>query len=433
MHVSKLWFLARWLKAFAAESRAVSAPREAGLAEHRTLTPVSPVEAHPTESIQPWCSAPRLAAGQRPRVSVRVLIAHEDATVREAYRRILLDTDVNHDIAVFRELRSRPTSGAASSRVGYVRRFKSFEVTSCHRPEEAVALAQEAALQNRPFAVVFIGVQAGGCSGTWAAAQIRETDPAVEIVLCTGSAAVDPLEIAGLVPPEDKLSHLAGSSTASEVRQMIIALASKWLAERRVVRLAYFDALTELPNREQFRNRLSSAIETARQQCRLLALLYLDLDKFKSVNDTLGHAAGDELLRAVANRLRNSLRFDDSVGSCSAAMARPGNLARLGGDEFTVMLPNLRNSRDAALVAERLIDAVRQPLRLARTWVAVTPSVGIAIYPKDGTDVDTLLRHADAAMYLAKGERTGTHAFFNPAMNGSRASDRSPFARSIST
>jgi diguanylate cyclase (GGDEF)-like protein len=114
-------------------------------------------------------------------------------------------------------------------------------------------------------------------------------------------------------------------------------------------------------------------------------------------------------------------------------MARPGNLARLGGDEFTVMLPNLRNSRDAALVAERLIDAVRQPLRLARTWVAVTPSVGIAIYPKDGTDVDTLLRHADAAMYLAKGERTGTHAFFNPAMNGSRASDRSPFARSIST
>jgi diguanylate cyclase (GGDEF)-like protein len=134
----------------------------------------------------------------------------------------------------------------------------------------------------------------------------------------------------------------------------------------------------------------------------------------------------------VANRLRNSLRFDDCLGSDSRAIARPGDLARLGGDEFTAMLPNLRNSRDAALVAQRLIDAVRRPLRLAGTWVAVTPSVGIAIYPRDGTDVDTLLRHADAAMYFAKGASTGTHSFFNPAMNGSRAADRAPSTRCIS-
>ena len=388
MYLDKLWFMAKWLKAL------------------------------PPESSEPSCASQRQAPGPRPRVVVRVLIAHEDASVREAYRQILLETDVNHDIAAFRELRART---------------KSFEVICCAPAEEAVALTQEAAVQQQPFAIAFIGVQTRGCSGTWAAARIREADPAVEIVLCTASSAIDPLEFGDLVPPEDKLSRLASPSAAGHVRQMIIALASKWLAERRVVRLAYFDALTELPNREHFRNRLSSAIELARQQCRLLALLYLDLDKFKGVNDTFGHAAGDELLRAVANRLRNSLRFADAVGSCRGAIARTGDLARLAGDEFTAVLPNLGNGRDAASVAERLIDAVQQPVRIAGSWVAVTPSVGIAIYPKDGTDVDTLLRHADAAMYLAKGERTGTHAFFNPAMNGSRASDRSPFARSIST
>jgi diguanylate cyclase (GGDEF)-like protein len=332
-------------------------------------------------------------------VIIRVLIAHEDARIREAYRRILLETDVNHDIAAFRELRSR------------FLRTKSFEVTSCARAEEAVALVHEAAVRQRPFAIAFIGVRAGDCSGMRAAARIREADPALEIVLCTGSSAIDPLEFGGLVPPEDKLSHLPSASAASEVRQMLIALASKWLAERRVVRLAYFDSLTELPNREQFRNRLSSAIERARQQSQLLALLYLDLDKFKAVNDTFGHAAGDELLRAVASRLRNSLRVDDGVGYCGGVIARPGDVARLGGDEFTVMLADLRHSRDAALVAQRLIDAIRQPVRIAgNSWVSVTPSVGIAVYPKDGTDGETLLRNADAAMYSTKGKRPGTYS-----------------------
>src|SRR5215831_13478538 len=203
------------------------------------------------ETTGPGRAGQREVPSQRPRVVVRVLIAHEDARIRDAYRRILLETDVNHDIAAFRELRPRT---------------KSFEVICCGRAEEAVALAQEAAVQQRPFAIAFIGVEASSCSGTWAAAGIRKADPAIEIVLCTARSAIDPLEFGGLVPPEDKLSHLPSDSASSEVRQMIIALASKWLAERRVVRLAYFDALTELPNREQFRTRLSSAIERARQQ-----------------------------------------------------------------------------------------------------------------------------------------------------------------------
>jgi diguanylate cyclase (GGDEF)-like protein len=356
--------------------------------------------------------------------------------IRDAYRRILLETDVNHDIAAFRELRSRAphTVDSLYSRTSSLARTRGFEVTCCGRADEAVALAEEAALRQRPFAVAFIGVQAGDCSGTWAAASIRKADPAVEIVLCTGHSAIDPLEYGGLVPPEDKLSHLASDAGANEVRQMMIALASKWLAERRVVRLAYFDTLTELPNREQLHSRLSSAIATAHQHSRLLALLYLDLDRFKGVNDTLGHAAGDELLRAVAHRLRNGLRFTDGFGSGSGAIERAGDVARLGGDEFIALLPDIRNGRDAAPVAERLIAAIRRPVRIADSWVAVTPSVGIAIYPKDGADGDTLLRNADAAMYAAKDQRPGSYSFFDPAMNdaASRVPERSPFTHCIS-
>jgi diguanylate cyclase (GGDEF)-like protein len=147
-----------------------------------------------------------------------------------------------------------------------------------------------------------------------------------------------------------------------------------------------------------------------------LALLYLDIDKFKGINDTFGHAAGDELLRVAASRLRNSLRFADGVGAGTGAIACAGDVARLCGDEFTAMLPDIRNRSDAASVAERLIDAIRQPVRIAGGWVAVTPSVGIAIYPNDGTDAETLLRNADAAMYVAKGQQPGTYSFFDPAM-----------------
>src|SRR5262249_18427546 len=203
-----------------------------------------------------------------------------------------------------------------------------------------------------------------------------------------------------------------------EVRQMTIALGSKWRAERRIVRLAYFDTLTGLPNREQSHNRLVGALAAAKEKGGSLAVLYLDLDNFKRVNDTLGHAVGDELLCVVAERLRSSLRYGgDSSPPGSADSARPGDLARLGGDEFLVLLPNLRGAADAGSVAERLIQALREPMQLAMNSLVVTPSVGIALYPRDGADAGTPLPHADLAMYFAKRRSPGTYAFFDVAMN----------------
>jgi len=352
--------------------------------------------------------------------AIRVLVVDDEAEIRDAYRQILVDSDANQEIAGFRELRSRlfrkaPTESSQSRTVS---RSVTFDAVFCDQAEAGVAAVKESLARNEPFAVVFLDVRMPpGKDGVWAAKQIRELDPAVEIVICTAYSDADPCDIGGMVPPEDKLSYLQKPFHPHEVRQLSIALASKWRAERRIVRLAYFDTLTGLPNREQSRNRLSGALQVAKENGRLLAVLYLDLDNFKRVNDTLGHAAGDQLLCVVAERLRNSLRYGNDSSSATAGSTRPGDIARLGGDEFLVLLPNLRSTVDAGSVAERLILAVRDPIQLGTNSLVVSPSIGIAIYPQDGTDGETLLRNADLAMYFAKRRNPGTFAFFDVSMN----------------
>jgi diguanylate cyclase (GGDEF)-like protein len=354
------------------------------------------------------------------RQAIRVLVVDDEADVRDAYRQILLDTEVSQDVAAFRDLRSRlfknPSKDAPSARPAP--RAATFDTVFCDGAEAAVEAVGAALAQDQPFGVAFLDMRMpSGRDGVWAATQIRELDPAIEIVICTAYSDVDPGEIGGLVPPEDKLSYLQKPFHPHEVRQMTIALGSKWRAERRIVQLAYFDSLTGLPNRQQSQSRLLAAIEAAQAQQRTLALLYLDLDNFKRVNDTLGHAVGDELLREVARRLRDSLRYDHEAGLSSDARHRPGDLARLGGDEFLVLLPNLRSAADASAVAARLIQALREPVHLARNALVVTPSIGIALYPQDGADAEALLRNADLAMYYAKRKSPGTFAYYDPAMN----------------
>jgi diguanylate cyclase (GGDEF)-like protein len=354
------------------------------------------------------------------RTPVRVLVVDDEPDIRDAYRQILLETEISQDIAGFRELRARlfAKSAVAPSPQKDVTRGATFDPVFCEQAESAVAAVGEALAHDQPFAVVFLDVRMPpGRDGVWAATKIRELDPAIEIVICTAYSDVDPCEIGGMVPPEDKLSYLQKPFHPHEVRQMAIALGSKWRAERRIVKLAYFDALTGLPNREQSRNRLVGAIEAAKQHGRSVAVLYLDLDNFKRVNDTLGHAVGDELLCLVAKRLRNSLRCSNSTSEETDAGDRPGDLARLGGDEFMVMLPNLRSARDAGTVAARLIRGLREPVQLALNSLVVTPSIGIAVFPQDAPDSDTLLRNADLAMYFAKRKNPGTFAFYDVSMN----------------
>ncbi len=175
-------------------------------------------------------------------------------------------------------------------------------------------------------------------------------------------------------------------------------------ANARLQHAATHDALTGLPNRVLLADRLGQAIAQAASHDVRFAVLVVDLDRFKSINDSLGHIAGDELLQEVARRLSGLLRKDDT-------------LARLGGDEFVLVAREVSTAQDAEAVALKVLSHVAQPLRLAGLDVHVSPSVGIALCPDDGVDSETLLQHADAAMYHAKKKGRNTFQFFAPAMN----------------
>ena len=175
-------------------------------------------------------------------------------------------------------------------------------------------------------------------------------------------------------------------------------------AEEQIKSLAYHDALTGLPNRRLFQDRLSVAVAQAHRNGQRLAVLYLDLDRFKPVNDSLGHAAGDRLIQDVAERLRTCLREGDTV-------------ARLGGDEFTLLLPGVSQVVDAARVAEKVLDTLRVPFQIEGREIFATASIGISLYPEDGHDVETLVKNADAAMYRAKQQGRDNYQLYTPALN----------------
>ena len=196
-------------------------------------------------------------------------------------------------------------------------------------------------------------------------------------------------------------------------------------AEDKIRHLANFDALTGLPNRRQLLWRTERALEHARRHGHLCALLLIDLDRFKVINDTLGHAAGDELLTEVARRLRSCVRHSDQVmeSSVEAGSSRAHRtleaVGRLGGDEFVALLPEVATEHDAERVAARILDAMRQPIQVAGQECFVTASVGVALFPRDGQNVLDLMRNSDMAMYSAKASGRNAAAVYAPSLSTS--------------
>lgn len=188
-----------------------------------------------------------------------------------------------------------------------------------------------------------------------------------------------------------------------------------------IEQLAFFDTVTGLPNRAYFIDRLSHLVATAQRYQRCMALMFIDLDQFKRVNDTWGHEAGDLLLKQVSLRISDTLRKCDVMVRFDGEEPHP--LARLGGDEFVVLLPQIRKPEDAGIVARRIVGSLKEPFKIENNELLVSVSIGISIFPNDGTDEKTLLRHADAAMYRVKEEgRNGFH-YYESGMN-SRAIER---------
>ncbi|MCC6533899.1 MAG: EAL domain-containing protein [Burkholderiales bacterium] len=189
-------------------------------------------------------------------------------------------------------------------------------------------------------------------------------------------------------------------------------------AEQQIRHLAMYDTLTDLPNRQFFKEQLGHSIAHVARWSQKLAVIVLDLDRFKRINDTLGRNVGDQLLAAVSARLTQSLRSADHVTRVDPSPL-PGNVARLGGDEFTVQLTGLAQAADAGKVARRILSALAQPFTLNGHEIVVTASAGIAVYPCDGEDADTLLKNADSAMYHAKDHGKDDYQYFSPSMNAS--------------
>jgi diguanylate cyclase (GGDEF)-like protein/PAS domain S-box-containing protein len=182
--------------------------------------------------------------------------------------------------------------------------------------------------------------------------------------------------------------------------------------EQKLFHLAQHDSLTELPNRILLRDRLTQAIALATRRSNKLAVLFVDLDRFKHINDSLGHEIGDKLLQSIAKRLTDCVRSSDTVG-------------RLGGDEFVVVLPEIADAGDAGLVSTKVLSALTAVHRVGQQSLYISASIGISVFPDDGLDGDTLIKNADIAMYRVKQTGRNAHKFFKAGINA-RAVERQP-------
>ncbi|MEW8143980.1 MAG: EAL domain-containing protein [Candidatus Thiodiazotropha endolucinida] len=209
-----------------------------------------------------------------------------------------------------------------------------------------------------------------------------------------GDAYPEWLTISAVKDGNDETTHYVGVFTdISQIKE----------AQDQINFLAHHDALTRLPNRALFRERFDHALMHARRENTSIALLFLDLDRFKTVNDTLGHPVGDQVLLEVSKRMNQIIRASDT-------------LARLGGDEFVLLLEEQTDAQHAAVVARKLIDLFSRPMIIGEHELVVTASIGITLYPNDGDDSDKLIRHADRAMYEAKQQGRNTYRFFTRAL-----------------
>jgi diguanylate cyclase (GGDEF)-like protein len=336
----------------------------------------------------------------------RVLVIDDNPAIRKDYQKILAGSEAGQmsaaEAALFGEQRSsvsRPT----------------FDLDCATQGQEGVELARTALAEGRPYSVAFVDMRMPpGWDGLETIEHLWKIDPDVQVVVCSAYADYDWLELLARLGHSDKLIVVKKPFEPIEILQCASALSQKWqnaralkrhveslelvvtdrtsgleAANRQLRHLASHDALTSLPNRLLLDDRIAQAIAQAKRHTHEFALLVIDLDRFKVVNDSLGHRAGDELLREVAQRLKGAVRAVDTT-------------ARLGGDEFVILLDGPLAQAEAVEIGTRALKAMEPSLRLLGIDVHISASLGIAFYPRDGASVETLLARADAAMYSAK-------------------------------
>jgi diguanylate cyclase (GGDEF)-like protein len=306
----------------------------------------------------------------------------------------------------------------------------SFEIESAMQGKDGVEMVQRACAAGRPYAMAFVDMRMPpGWDGLETIERLWAVDPHVQVVICSAHSDYDWTDVVAKLGHADKLLVVKKPFEPIEVLQCASAMTRKWqnerilheqvetleqvvtartqgleAANRQLRHLATHDSLTGLPNRVLLDDRLAQAIAHSARNGESFALLLLDLDRFKMVNDSLGHRAGDELLKEVARRL--------SAMTCST-----DTIARLGGDEFVLILNGVTQHEEVAAVAKRAIVDLRPPVQIAGVDIHVTPSIGVSMYPMDGISIETLVARADAAMYCAKQRGRGNIQFFMAGMS----------------
>jgi diguanylate cyclase (GGDEF)-like protein len=340
----------------------------------------------------------------------RILIIDDNAAIHFDFRKVLGE-QVEHTAQAALDVLEANLFGdqlVAAAR-------PNFDIDSAHQGEEGVAMAHQALLDGRPYAMAFVDMRMPpGWDGLKTIERLWATDPDVQVVICSAHTDYDWIEVVERLGHSDKLLVLRKPAEPIEVLQCATALSRKWqndkLVREHVLRLeevitvrtrgleaanqqlrhlATHDAMTGLPNRVLLDDRLAQAIAHADRDLRAFALLICDLDRFKLINDSLGHRSGDELLQEVARRLSTVVRSADTV-------------ARFGGDEFVLIGTSIVDAEDAARFAARVMEVLQVPVRIADIDIHTSASIGIAMYPEDGITTQALLAHADAAMYSAK-------------------------------
>jgi diguanylate cyclase len=344
-------------------------------------------------------------------LSYRILVIDDNAAIHEDFRKILMKSGMQADGLQDMEF-------ALFGTVSQAKAATAFEIDCASQGTEGLEMVQEAQSAGHPYALAFVdGRMPPGWDGIETISHLWQACPDLQIVLCTAYTDYSWQEIQHVLGESDGLLILKKPFDNVEVLQLTHALTRKWELNReiqtRLLKLAYYDSLTGLPNRMLFIDRLTHTLKIACRYQHQAALLFIDLDNFKRINDTLGHSVGDELLKITAERILKCLRGSDTVARSPAIEI----VSRMGGDEFTVILSELNRKEDAAVVAQRITKQLDQPILLSSHQVIVTSCIGIAIFPQDGDTVEALLKNADIAMYFAKRIGPGTFNFYQESMN----------------
>jgi len=353
------------------------------------------------------------------------LVIDDNAAIHQDFRKVL-GTQTEHSAQAALDVLEANLFG--DSVVAAAR--PNFEVDSAHQGQEGVAMVHQALSEGRPYSMAFVDMRMPpGWDGLKTIERLWITDPDVQVVICSAHTDYDWTEVVQRLGHSDKLLVLRKPAEPIEVLQCATALSRKWendrlvrehvlrleevittrtqgleAANQKLRHLTTHDPLTGLPNRILLDDRLQQAIVHADRDMRSFALLVCDLDRFKLINESLGHRAGDELLQEVARRLAAVTRAADT-------------LARLGGDEFVLIGTSIGDADDAAGLAARVMDVLQTPVQIATIDIYVSPSIGIAMYPDDGVTMQALLTHADAAMHSAKQHGRGNFRRYAPGMD----------------